>query len=61
MATENFGRTRRTSCYKGAHLVGQNGNPGLKVSPETVVRDWKLAKSWLAREMGKAAAAKDDA
>jgi RNA polymerase sigma factor (TIGR02999 family) len=23
----------------------------LKVSPETVMRDWKLAKAWLAREM----------
>jgi RNA polymerase sigma-70 factor (ECF subfamily) len=26
----------------------------LKISPDTVMRDWKLAKSWLAREMGKA-------
>jgi RNA polymerase sigma factor (TIGR02999 family) len=26
----------------------------LKVSSETVMRDWKLAKAWLAREMGKA-------
>ena len=24
----------------------------LKVSPDTVMRDWKLAKAWLAREMG---------
>jgi hypothetical protein len=23
----------------------------LKVSPETVMRDWKLAKLWLLREM----------
>ena len=23
----------------------------LKVSPETVLRDWKLAKSWLRREL----------
>ena len=23
----------------------------LKVSPETVVRDWKMAKAWLMREM----------
>ena len=23
----------------------------LKVSPETVMRDWKLAKAWLLREM----------
>ena len=23
----------------------------LKVSPETVIRDWKLAKLWLLREM----------
>jgi hypothetical protein len=33
----------------------------LKVSPDTALRDWKLAKSWLAREMGRAAAAKYDA
>ena len=26
----------------------------LKVSPDTVMRDWKLAKAWLAMEMGKA-------
>jgi RNA polymerase sigma factor (TIGR02999 family) len=25
----------------------------LKVSPETVLRDWKLAKSWLRRELGR--------
>lgn len=29
----------------------------LKVSPETVLRDWRLAKAWLAREMGRAAKA----
>jgi len=23
----------------------------LKVSPETVMRDWKLAKAWLLREL----------
>src|ERR1700730_18142041 len=28
----------------------------LKVSPDAVMRDWKLAKAWLAREMGKAVA-----
>jgi RNA polymerase sigma-70 factor, ECF subfamily len=27
----------------------------LKVSPETILRDWRLAKAWLAREMGRAA------
>jgi RNA polymerase sigma-70 factor (ECF subfamily) len=26
----------------------------LKVSPDTVHRDWRLARAWLAREMGKA-------
>ena len=25
----------------------------LKVSPQTVLRDWSLSKSWLAREMGR--------
>jgi len=24
----------------------------LKISPQTVMRDWKLAKAWLGREMG---------
>jgi RNA polymerase sigma-70 factor, ECF subfamily len=28
----------------------------LKVSPQTVLRDWKLSKTWLAREMGRVAA-----
>jgi RNA polymerase sigma factor (TIGR02999 family) len=31
----------------------------LKVSPDTVLRDWRLAKAWLAREMR--TAARDDA
>jgi DNA-directed RNA polymerase specialized sigma24 family protein len=26
----------------------------LKVSPDTVLRDWRLAKSWLRREMTRA-------
>jgi DNA-directed RNA polymerase specialized sigma24 family protein len=26
----------------------------LKVSQETILRDWKLAKAWLTREMSKA-------
>ena len=33
----------------------------LKVSPETVQRDWRLAKAWLARDMGVASAAGNDA
>jgi RNA polymerase sigma-70 factor (ECF subfamily) len=33
----------------------------LKVSPDTVHRDWRLAKAWLAREMGKCGAAGNDA
>jgi RNA polymerase sigma factor (TIGR02999 family) len=28
----------------------------LKVSPDTVLRDWRLAKAWLGREMGRASA-----
>jgi RNA polymerase sigma factor (sigma-70 family) len=27
----------------------------LKVSPDTVVRDWKLAKAWLLRELSQGA------
>jgi RNA polymerase sigma-70 factor, ECF subfamily len=30
----------------------------LKVSPDTVMRDWKLAKAWLAREMTNTEASK---
>jgi RNA polymerase sigma factor (TIGR02999 family) len=33
----------------------------LKVSPDTVLRDWRLAKAWLAREMRKAGAAGNEA
>jgi RNA polymerase sigma factor (TIGR02999 family) len=33
----------------------------LKVSPDTVLRDWRLAKAWLAREMGKTGASGNDA
>ena len=33
----------------------------LKVSPDTVMRDWRLAKAWLAREMGKTEATGNDA
>jgi RNA polymerase sigma-70 factor (ECF subfamily) len=32
----------------------------LKVSLDTVLRDWRLAKAWLAREMGKTGAGGDD-
>ena len=32
----------------------------LKVSPETVKRDWKLAKAWLRRELRRHARARDD-
>lgn len=33
----------------------------LKVSPETVMRDWRLAKAWLAREMKRSETTRDDA
>jgi len=32
----------------------------LKVSPDTILRDWRLAKTWLAREMGKPEAGGND-
>ena len=32
----------------------------LKVSSDTVLRDWRMAKAWLAREMGRAAANDSD-
>jgi RNA polymerase sigma-70 factor (ECF subfamily) len=33
----------------------------LKVSPDTVLRDWRLAKAWLTREMGQSVATGNDA
>ncbi|HWZ54707.1 MAG TPA: sigma-70 family RNA polymerase sigma factor [Verrucomicrobiae bacterium] len=33
----------------------------LRVSPETVMRDWRLAKAWLAREMSKSGTDRNDA
>jgi RNA polymerase sigma-70 factor, ECF subfamily len=33
----------------------------LKVSPDTVLRDWRLAKAWLAREMGRTAVTANEA
>jgi RNA polymerase sigma-70 factor, ECF subfamily len=33
----------------------------LKVSPDTVLRDWRLGKAWLAREIGKTGAGGNDA
>jgi RNA polymerase sigma-70 factor (ECF subfamily) len=32
----------------------------LKVSRDTVLRDWRLAKAWLAREMGRFSAPETD-
>jgi len=37
-------------------LSAQETAAVLKVSPDTVLRDWRLAKAWLAREMSKAGA-----
>jgi hypothetical protein len=39
------GRTARTSLPYPAEA--------LQVSPDTVMRDWKVAKVWLARELAK--------
>jgi DNA-directed RNA polymerase specialized sigma24 family protein len=36
--------------YFGGLSVEETGEV-LKVSPETVMRDWKLAKVWLLREL----------
>ncbi len=33
----------------------------LKISPDTILRDWRLAKAWLAREMRKTGASGNDA
>lgn len=31
----------------------------LKISPQSVMRDWKLAKAWITRELGKSAGPAD--
>jgi RNA polymerase sigma-70 factor (ECF subfamily) len=41
--------------FFGGLSVGETAEV-LKVSPDTVLRDWRLAKAWLAREMGKSSA-----
>ena len=33
--------------------VGKDPVCGMNVSPETVMRDWRLAKAWLLRELGR--------
>lgn len=38
--------------YFGGLSVDQTAQV-LKISPQSVLRDWKLAKSWLARELGR--------
>jgi hypothetical protein len=30
---------------------GRRNRSGLQVSPQTVMRDWRLARAWLAREL----------
>jgi RNA polymerase sigma-70 factor (ECF subfamily) len=38
--------------YFGGLTVGETAEV-LQISPETVMRDWKLAKSWLFRELAR--------
>ena len=38
--------------FFGGLSIGETAEV-LQVSPETVQRDWRLAKAWLAREVGK--------
>jgi len=47
---ESKGRVVEMRFFGGLRL-GEAGEV-LKVSPETVARDWRLAKAWLLREMG---------
>ncbi len=37
-----------------AILNKKKGGPVLQVAPETVMRDWKMAKAWLFRELTRA-------
>ena len=41
-------------------LSAQETATVLKVSSDTVLRDWRLAKAWLAREMGRATASESE-
>ena len=34
-------------------LIVEETAEALKISPQSVMRDWKLAKAWLTRELGK--------
>jgi RNA polymerase sigma-70 factor (ECF subfamily) len=50
---EAFGCRRVELRFFGGLSVEETAEV-LKVSPDTVLRDWRLAKVWLAREMKKA-------
>ena len=56
-ALENFAKTypRKSEVVEMKFFGGLSTEEiaqSLDVSPETVLRDWKLAKLWLLREMG---------
>jgi RNA polymerase sigma factor (TIGR02999 family) len=58
-ALESLAAVDRRKCqvvelrYFGGLSVGETAEV-LKVSPETVARDWRLARTWLLRELSKA-------
>ena len=45
-----FGRSRRST---NAGLSVEETAEVLKISQETVMRDWKFAKNWLMRELSR--------
>jgi hypothetical protein len=45
----------RSHPYREAKRVLEDAFFVLAVSPQTVMRDWKLAKAWLMRELEKGA------
>ena len=65
-STRRFGRSRRSTSERvqvvelrffGGLSVEETAEV-LKISPETVMRDWKFAKGWLLRELSRATARK---
>lgn len=53
LARFDFRKSRVVELRFFGGLSAEETAEVLKVSPDTVLRDWRLAKAWLAREMGK--------
>jgi DNA-directed RNA polymerase specialized sigma24 family protein len=56
LAAFDGGRRRSSKCGSLGGLSVEETAEALKVSVDTVMRDWKLAKAWLLRELKQSSA-----